>query len=257
MRHDSSGTLAGWENIECDVDDGSRWLGNAVDRSLKRVLDIVIAVTLLVVLAPLILIIAATIKLESSGPAFYRCRRVGCGGREFDMLKFRKMHDGAQGPALVSWEDERFTRLGPFLAGTKLDEIPQLWNVLRGQMSLVGPRPEDAGFVELHPVEYGVIHIVRPGITGLSQLAFARESMVLDPQDRVGHYVNAILPQKVAIDQLYASRRSVAMDLRILGWTARAVIWRRAVAVHRRTGDLTLRAPRTEALPVAIGRVQA
>jgi lipopolysaccharide/colanic/teichoic acid biosynthesis glycosyltransferase len=204
-----------------------------------------------------ILIVVALIKLDSSGPGFYRCPRIGRGGREFGMLKFRKMHDGARGPALASSDDDRFTRLGPFLARTKLDELPQLWNVLRGQMSLVGPRPEDASFIELHAVDFAVIHSVKPGMTGLCQLAFARESSVLDPNDRIGHYVNGILPQKVKIDRLYASRRSIWMDVRILGWTAAAVLFGREVAVHRGTGALSVRTPRTEPQEMAIGRAEA
>lgn len=257
MRHDSSGTLAEWKNIDSDVGDGVSRAGTALDEALKRVLDMVVAAGLLLVLTPVILMAAATIRLESSGPAFYRCRRIGRAGREFRMLKFRKMHDGAGGPALASWEDDRFTRLGPFLARTKLDELPQLWNVLKGQMSLVGPRPEDPSFVGLHPAEFAVIQSVRPGVTGLSQLAFARESNVLDPDDRVGHYLNGILPQKLAIDQLYASQRSFGMDLRILFWTAVAVLVRREVAVHRQTGNLSPRAPRTETHPVEVSRSRA
>jgi lipopolysaccharide/colanic/teichoic acid biosynthesis glycosyltransferase len=257
MRHDSSGTLADWKNMEREVGDGASRVGTALDRALKRALDILVAGALLLVLGPMILIVAATIRLESSGPSFYRCRRVGRSGREFAMLKFRKMHDGVGGPALASWDDERFTRLGPFLARTKLDELPQLWNVLRGQMSLVGPRPEDAGFVELHQAEFTVIHGVKPGITGLCQLAFARESNILDPEDRLGHYVNEILPQKIRIDQLYASQRSFAMDLRILGWTTLAVLFGREVAVHRNTGDLSLRAPRTKTQQVMVDGAQA
>jgi lipopolysaccharide/colanic/teichoic acid biosynthesis glycosyltransferase len=257
MRHDSSGTLAGWEKIERDVGDDPSRAGTAVDGALKRGLDILVAATLLIVLAPVILIVAAMIRLESSGPGFYRCPRVGRGGLEFGMLKFRKMHNGAGGPALASSDDDRFTRLGPFLARTKLDELPQLWNVLRGQMSLVGPRPEDASFIDLHAAEFAVIHSVKPGITGLCQLAFARESTVLDPNDRVGHYVNEILPQKVKIDQLYASQRSIGMDLSILGWTAVAVLFGREVAVHRETGTLSLRAPRTETQEMAISRAEA
>ncbi len=256
MRHDSSGTLAGWKNIESDVGDGvSR--ASAFDDALKRALDLVLASGLLLLLAPVTLVVAAMIRLESSGPAFYRCRRVGRRGREFRMLKFRKMHDGAEGPALASWEDDRFTRLGPFLARTKLDELPQLWNVLRGQMSLVGPRPEDPSFVGLHAAEFAVIQSVRPGVTGLSQLAFARESTVLDPDDRVGHYLSGILPQKLAIDQLYASRRSCGMDFRILYWTALAVLLGREVAVHRQTGKTGLRAVRAEDHPLAISRSKA
>jgi lipopolysaccharide/colanic/teichoic acid biosynthesis glycosyltransferase len=215
-----------------------------LDRALKRMLDVLVAAPVLLLLAPVILVLAATIKLESRGGAFYRCRRVGWRGRELQMLKFRKMHEGADGPALAHPQDERFTRIGAFLARTKLDELPQLWNVLKGDMSLVGPRPEDPGFVQLHKESYEKILTVRPGITGLSQLAFARESEVLDPEDRVGHYVQRILPQKIRMDGLYATQRSLSMDMKILWWTARAVVGRRDVAVHRDTGRLSRRAPR-------------
>jgi lipopolysaccharide/colanic/teichoic acid biosynthesis glycosyltransferase len=228
----------------------------ALDGALTRGLDVFVSTTLLLLLAPLVLVLAVAIKLESRGPVFYRCPRVGRNGSTFAMLKFRKMHDGASGPALASWDDERFTRIGAFLAQTKLDEIPQLWNVLLGQMNLVGPRPEDPTFISLHPAEFAVIHTVSPGMTGLSQIAFAREASVLDPEDRVGHYVRQILPQKVQIDQLYALQRSFAMDLRILGWTALAVLLRREIAVHRQTGSMNLRAPRGETRTVALSRTE-
>jgi lipopolysaccharide/colanic/teichoic acid biosynthesis glycosyltransferase len=215
-----------------------------LSRPAKRLLDIVIAATLLLVLLPLIAMVAAAIRIESRGPAFFRCRRVGFRGRDFSMLKFRKMRDDAQGGALTAPEDDRFTRLGRLLAKTKLDEIPQLWNVLRGEMSLVGPRPEDPGFVALCPDDYRHILEVRPGITGLSQLAFARESEILDPEDRHGHYVGKLLPAKARMDRLYASRRSFGMDLKILFWTAAAVLLRLEVAVHRQSGRLSRRRPR-------------
>jgi len=143
MRHDSSGTLAGWENIDGDV---GQDLGavSALGETLTRSLDIIVAAALLVLLAPVILIVAAAIKLESAGPAFYRCPRVGRSGRAFHMLKFRTMHDGPRGPALASWEDDGFTRMGPFLVGTKPDELPLLWSVLRGRMGLVRPGPGPA-----------------------------------------------------------------------------------------------------------------
>jgi lipopolysaccharide/colanic/teichoic acid biosynthesis glycosyltransferase len=227
-----------------------------VGHALKRALDLTVAVPLLVLLSPVIVALAAAVKIESRGPAFHRCKRVGRGGRELWMVKFRKMHDGAGGPALAAAKDERFTRLGPFLARTKLDELPQLWNVVMGHMSLVGPRPEDPGFVDTYRDDYKEILNVLPGITGLSQLAFARESEILDPEDRVGHYVNGILPQKISIDRMYASERSVLMDLRILWWTAAAVVLRRDVAVHRETARLTLRAPRESFQPVALERQQ-
>jgi lipopolysaccharide/colanic/teichoic acid biosynthesis glycosyltransferase len=223
-----------------------------VDHALKRAVDLAIALPLLLLLSPLIALLAVAIKLESRGPVFYRCRRVGHGGSELWMVKFRKMHDGACGPALAAVKDERFTRLGHFLARTKLDELPQLWNVVTGQMSLVGPRPEDPSFVEAHRDDYGEILRVAPGITGLSQLAFARESEILDSNDRVGDYVRRILPQKIGMDKLYAQQRSLRMDAQILWWTAAAVIVRRHVAVHRDTGRMNLRAPREAVSPVAV-----
>jgi lipopolysaccharide/colanic/teichoic acid biosynthesis glycosyltransferase len=216
-----------------------------IDAALKRALDITAAASLLLLLAPVIAVLAVAIKLESRGPVFYRCRRVGRSGSDLEMLKFRKMYDGATGPALASSSDERFTRIGSFLARTKLDEVPQLWNVLRGHMSLVGPRPEDPSFIALHRDDYEQILSVRPGITGYCQLAFARESEILDSTNREKHYVERILPQKVRLDCLYAAGRSVGVDLRILWWTAMAVLLSRDVAVNRETGRLGRRAPRT------------
>jgi len=220
-----------------------------LDSALKRALDVVVAAPLLLLLAPVIVVVAAVIKLESPGGVFYRCRRVGRDGSDLRMLKFRKMRDGARGPALVQEKDERFTRLGAFLARTKLDELPQLWNVLKGDMSLVGPRPEDPSFVEQHLADYEAILAVKPGITGLSQLAFARESEVLDPGDREGHYTSRILPQKMQMDRLYAERRSLSMDLKVLWWTFCAVVGRLDVAVHRDSGRLNRRAPRPAPAP--------
>jgi lipopolysaccharide/colanic/teichoic acid biosynthesis glycosyltransferase len=218
---------------------------------VKRGFDAAVAAVLLALAAPLILVLAVAIRLDSSGSAFFRCRRIGFGGREFDMLKFRKMYDGARGPALTATNDNRFTRMGRFLAQTKLDEVPQLWNVLRGDMSLVGPRPEDPSLMRLRRKEFEPILRVRPGITGLTQLAFARESELLDPRDRTGDYLRRILPQKLQIDRLYVERRSLLLDARILVWTAAAVILRREVAVDPETGCISaLRKPDHQPLPV-------
>jgi lipopolysaccharide/colanic/teichoic acid biosynthesis glycosyltransferase len=207
----------------------------------KRLLDVGVAVTLLLVLAPLLVLLALAVKLESRGPALYRCRRVGLAGREFAMLKLRKMHHDAAGPALTSARDERFTRIGSFLARTKLDELPQLWNVIRGDMSLVGPRPEDPRFVALYRHEYAEILRAKPGITGLCQLAFARESLLLDGPDPEGRYVGSLLPQKMAIDRFYVTARSMAMDLRILACTFVTVAFGIDVAVDQRSGALSFR----------------
>jgi lipopolysaccharide/colanic/teichoic acid biosynthesis glycosyltransferase len=211
------------------------------DRAAKRAFDLVLAALMLTIAAPIVIGCAVAIKLESHGPVFYRARRAGRNGRDLHVLKFRKMFDGASGHALTGDEDPRFTRIGRFLARTKLDEVPQLWNVLRGQMSLVGPRPEDPGFVALHEDAYREILTVRPGVTGLCQLAFAKEAEILDPDDRLGHYVDRILPQKVALDVLYARGRTFAGDLRILVWTVLPVVIKADVAVNRGNGELTVR----------------
>jgi lipopolysaccharide/colanic/teichoic acid biosynthesis glycosyltransferase len=214
--------------------------------SAQRLLDLVVSGLGLILLLPVLVLGGVAIVLDSRGGIFYRCRRVGRGGDEFGMLKFRKMRKDASGAPLTAVEDDRFTRVGRLLARTKLDEIPQLLNVLAGSMSLVGPRPEDPAFVAPRAVDYERILRVRPGITGLSQLAFAREMEILDPADRVADYVARVMPQKMALDELYADRRSIAVDLRILFWTFVAVVLRREVAVNRQTGHLNLRRrPRT------------
>jgi lipopolysaccharide/colanic/teichoic acid biosynthesis glycosyltransferase len=157
------------------------------------------------------------------------------------MLKFRKMHSDASGLPLTSDDDARFTRIGRFLSRAKLDEVPQLWHVLRGEMSLIGPRPEDPGFVAERFAEYEDILSVRPGITGLSQIAFAEESAILDKDDPVAHYRDRIFPQKIRLDRMYAAQPTLAMDFQIIFWTAAAVMLRRQVAVHRGTGRMNLR----------------
>src|SRR5436189_259245 len=142
-------------------------------------------------------------------------------------------------------------RVGRLLGVSKLDEVPQLWNVLKGEMSLVGPRPEDAGFVAARADEYRHILTVKPGITGLCQLAFAKENEILETEGTVEAYVGRLLPKKMQLDLLYVDRRSMRLDLRILAWTAVAVLFRRDVAVDRASARLSRRRrPRTEASPV-------
>jgi lipopolysaccharide/colanic/teichoic acid biosynthesis glycosyltransferase len=214
---------------------------DAIRDAVKRAIDVAVAAPALVVLAPLFVTIALLVVLDSRGPVFYRARRVGYRGQPLAMLKFRKMHRNAQGAELTLATDERLTRVGRWLARTKLDELPQLWHVLHGEMSLVGPRPEAPSFVARFPIEYEAILSTRPGLTGYTQLAFAREGAILDPQDAQGHYLRTLLPQKVELDLLYASRRSTYRDLQILAATFRTVFLHQPVAVNRKTGELTLR----------------
>ena len=212
-----------------------------VQASLKRAVDVGVSAVVLLATLPLIALVALAIVLDSRGPVFYRAERVGRGGRRLQMLKFRKMLHDASGVPLTMSEDSRFTRIGGLLARTKLDELPQLWHVLRGEMSLIGPRPEDPGFVAERPLDYARILSVRPGITGLSQIAFAEESEILDKVDPMSHYRARIFPQKIRLDRLYASRPTLRMDFAILFWTCAAVLLRRQVAVHRETGRMNLR----------------
>ncbi|MGI9539513.1 MAG: sugar transferase [Miltoncostaeaceae bacterium] len=165
---------------------------------------------------PLFVAVAIAIVVESRGPVFYRAHRVGQHGREFRMLKFRKMHSDAAGPRLTQGDDERFTRVGRFLAKSKLDELPQLVNVLTGEMALVGPRPEDPTYVALYPQAFEQILTVPPGITGPAQLDHIDESDELTGEDFEHHYCSVILPRKLETDCHYVENRSTQLDLRIL-----------------------------------------
>ena len=216
-------------------------LGVRLDAVAKRGLDIAVGVVALVLLAPLILLVALLVRLDSHGPAFFQSPRVGHRGRDLFMLKFRKMHDRARGIALTLDDDARFTRIGAILARFKLDELPQFWHVLRGEMSLVGPRPETVAFVDHHREAYHEILAVRPGVFGFSQIAFVAEGRILDNDDPVSHYIADILPQKVKLDLMYARNRTLALDVRIVFWSLVAVLLRRQVAVNRQTGRMNLR----------------
>jgi lipopolysaccharide/colanic/teichoic acid biosynthesis glycosyltransferase len=213
---------------------------------VKRTFDIAAAVVFLAALIPLFVLIAAAIKLDSRGPVFFRVRRVGHRGMPLMMLKFRKMHHDASGLPLTGEQDPRLTRVGRVLAAARLDELPQFWDVLRGRMSIVGPRPEDPGFVSLHDGAYERILRVRPGITGLSQLAFAEERAILNDEDPVSDYIGRILPQKIGLDTLYAESHSIFLDFAVLRWTVVATMLRKPVAVHRATGRMNVRRPRPQ-----------
>ncbi len=139
---------------EPTLDRPPRRRGDAVRAAVKRMLDVVVATLALVVLLPIFLFIALLVVLDSPGPVFYRAERTGFRGRPLRMLKFRKMRSDARGLALTLTGDERLTRLGAWLVRTKLDELPQLWHVLRGEMSLVGPRPESPSHVDRVRREY-------------------------------------------------------------------------------------------------------
>jgi lipopolysaccharide/colanic/teichoic acid biosynthesis glycosyltransferase len=199
--------------------------------SAERWFDVVLAALLLPFVLVGGLFIAAAVFVDSPGPVLYRSRRVGRDGVEFDMLKFRKMRRHATGADLTMVDDERFTPIGRFLALTKLDEMPQLWNVLRGDMRLVGPRPEVRSFVDAYPNAYRKILVATPGITGPAAVAFASEAKLLASHaDVTAFYMSDMLPRKISLDLDYLCERSILGDLGLLLATAvtpvrRIVAW--------------------------------
>ena len=187
---------------------------------IKRALDLILGGAGVVILLPVGLLVALAVALDSAGPAIYGARRVGRGGREFTMWKFRSMARGADavGPAVTGSYDFRVTRVGAFLRRTKLDELPQLLNVLAGQMSMVGPRPESPRYVALwSPEERDVLH-VRPGVTGPTQVAYIdEEEQLLGDPDAV--YETDVMHAKLAMDLEYVRSFSLRRDLAILWQT--------------------------------------
>lgn len=194
----------------------------------KRLFDIAFAAVALLLLCPLLLAIALWVRLDSPGPVFFRQQRVGRGGRLFGIYKFRTMHTGAEamGPQITVGEDARITRAGAWLRRSKVDELPQFLNVLRGDMSVVGPRPEVPRYVAQYPADVRqAVLSVRPGITDLASIEFRDESALLarssDPERT---YVEQILPAKLRHAQQYVRTRSLWLDLRIIARTALAVL---------------------------------
>ncbi|MBI3345962.1 MAG: sugar transferase [Burkholderiales bacterium] len=184
---------------------------------IKRLFDIVCSALGLLLLAPLLLLIAFWIRLDSPGPALFRQTRVGRHGVPFTIHKFRTMRS-APGAAITVGVDPRITRSGRLLRAAKLDELPQLWDVLRGAMSLVGPRPELPHYVAIYPAELKAqVLAVRPGITDPASLAFSREAELLaaapDPERE---YREVILPAKLRLSADYASRASLRADLELI-----------------------------------------
>lgn len=196
-------------------------MGDALQRVLKRTLDVGGSAAFLLLLAPGFAFIGLIIKLDSRGPVFFRQTRVGRGGGLFSMLKFRKMpvHLPQQGPMLTHRSDPRFTRVGRWLERTKFDELPQLLNVLIGDMSLIGPRPEVPRFVDVNDPLWRMVLSVRPGLFGLSQNSRWNESSLYpeDCEDLEGFYREHILPSKLRADCAYVvRRRSVLYDIGLL-----------------------------------------
>ena len=197
---------------------------------MKRVFDIVVASLGLFLLFPFLLVVALLIKLDSRGPVFFRQERMGRGFRPFFIYKFRTMLQDAplKGSGVTFAGDPRITLVGRFLRKTKIDELPQLINVVRGEMSLVGPRPEVRQYVELLREEYEEILKIRPGITDLASLEYRDEEAVLGQSENPeAHYLRWVLPDKIRLAKEYMRRSSFFFDLALILKTLPKLFWYR------------------------------
>jgi lipopolysaccharide/colanic/teichoic acid biosynthesis glycosyltransferase len=186
---------------------------------MKRFFDIFISIFGLIILSPVLLAVSVTIKLEDNGPVFYRASRVGIKGHLFRMFKFRTMVVNADklGPSSASITDSRITLVGKFLRRHKLDEIPQLINVLTGDMSLVGPRPEEKKFTDLFSESESIILSVKPGITDWASIWNSNEASLLEGSlDPDKTYMELIRPKKIQLQIYYVKNCSFFIDLKIL-----------------------------------------
>jgi lipopolysaccharide/colanic/teichoic acid biosynthesis glycosyltransferase len=200
----------------------------------KRVFDLACSGLGLIVLAPIMLVVAGLICLDSPGPIFFQQERIGLRGRSFKIFKFRTMRVDADklGGQLTVGRDPRITRVGRFLRKSKLDELPQLFNVWQGEMSLVGPRPEVPKYVALYTWEQRRVLEVRPGITDLASIEFRDENDLLENQaDPEAFYIREIMPRKLALNLGYITQQGLTFDLLVILKT----IWRVLFPAQQKT----------------------
>jgi len=186
---------------------------------MKRVFDILMATIGLILLSPLFLLVAVLIKLDSAGPIFFRQERIGKRFRPFLIYKFRTMVENAAqiGTEITYGNDPRITRIGRLLRKTKIDELPQIINVLKGEMSLVGPRPEIRQYVELFQLDYEEILKVRPGISDMASVKYSDEASLLGNARNPGEeYISRVLPDKIRLAKEYIKNSSLVFDLRLI-----------------------------------------
>jgi lipopolysaccharide/colanic/teichoic acid biosynthesis glycosyltransferase len=186
-----------------------------------RFTDLLFASILLVIFLPFMLLIALLVKVSTKGPVIFSQQRIGINGRSFSLFKFRTMKQGKTGSRITIGKDDRITAIGHFLRRFKLDELPQLWNVIKGDMSLVGPRPEVSFYVDQYTSWQKNLLSVAPGITDLSSLILSNEADLLakapDPQK---FYTQTLLKQKLRLSAIYASRPTISLYFLLLWWTA-------------------------------------
>ena len=194
---------------------------------MRRIFDIVASGIGLILLSPLFVILAIWIKCDSIGPVFYKQVRVGRNNMDFQLFKFRSMRVGSdkKGLITVGGHDPRITRSGYYIRKYKLDEFPQLINVFKGDMSLVGPRPEVRKYVDMYTEEQMHVLDVRPGITDLASIRYRNENELLERvNDPDKYYVEVIMPDKLRINLEYVARHSFTFDIRLIFQTFRAIV---------------------------------
>jgi lipopolysaccharide/colanic/teichoic acid biosynthesis glycosyltransferase len=185
---------------------------------MKRIFDFALSAAGLIILSPLLLLVAILIKLESAGPILFTQRRIGRQFRPFTIYKFRTMRDGAEAAlSLTVGADPRITRMGKYLRASKIDELPQLFNVLKGDMSLVGPRPEVPRYVALFRRDYEDILKVKPGLTDLASLKYSDEASILgESMNPEQDYLTRLLPDKIRLAKEYIERSSFWFDVKLI-----------------------------------------
>ncbi|MDE6468489.1 MAG: sugar transferase [Muribaculaceae bacterium] len=195
---------------------------------MKRIFDVIMSSIGLIVVSPIFLILAIWIKIDSDGPVFYRQVRVGKGNKDFRIYKFRTMRPDADkigGLITIGGRDPRVTRSGYYIRKYKLDEFPQLINVLKGEMSLVGPRPEVRKYVDLYTPRQLHVLDVRPGITSLASIRYRNENDILAAaEDPDKAYIEQIMPDKLVIDLEYVSKANLVNDIKLIFSTLREII---------------------------------
>ncbi|MGK0257987.1 MAG: lipopolysaccharide/colanic/teichoic acid biosynthesis glycosyltransferase [Candidatus Azotimanducaceae bacterium] len=206
---------------------------------MKRAVDVIVSLVALAVTSPILLLSGLGIKIASPGPVFYKARRAGKHGRVFSMLKFRTMHVGSdKASAITAPSDQRVFRFGVWLRRLKIDEIPQFWNILTGEMSLVGPRPEDPKIVQCEYKDwmYETL-LVSPGVTGPGSVyGYIFGDALLEDADPEGSYTRNLLPPKLALERAYMERAGFMSDLGYLLLTVRAIfahIFRRDIVLPK------------------------
>lgn len=186
---------------------------------MKRLFDVVFSFIGLLILLPLFVVVAILIKIDNSGPVFFIQERIGKNFKPFNLYKFRSMVMDApeKGISITAGGDSRITKIGKFLRKTKIDELPQLVNVLKGDMSFVGPRPEMKKYVDIFKEEYKEILKVKPGITDIASLNYRDEESVLkDKEGPEEYYINVLLPEKIKLSKEYIKNASLTYDLKLI-----------------------------------------